>query len=947
MLKHEKVLYLKMLFALLVILATLPIFNYKVSAEQFSWTENDPVVENITPTSPSPQDCEFSQMIEVDGEAALQRVCSTSGGSIRFGMTDYGVPLVSFGYDKKMYKLLGFCSGHKNCLYLPNTDTLISLQSTSTRIYRQLKVYKNFSSNLLKRTNENGTHFEYIPKDYNADFTFTGSLANPVAVGWAYDSVGASENERWLAFEARGKGMMRLDLNNYNLTRFSTLRYSYEYGPYPWTDYVISNDGSQIIQMGDNTPAIAFNLSEACGDSPTDQQIDDIMNLANQCPSRHLNEFIGTKVDQFRYGTNPEFLDSSGGSLKFYAKTTNDSNNVWVTLNAPNYNPPGSQLDYLALGDSYSSGEGDTETSETGQKYYLAGTDVEGDYANGIPREKCHQSWRAYPFLLSDYYNIDPERFETVACSGALIGDISGTESYEGQARGGGTDGGSPRLQGITNTIQFQEDSLEEFIPGRVRQLEFVEVYKPNSITVTMGGNDVGFGGKINDCVNPITGQGTCKWANTNKSLLGKQINGEFNDLVSLYGQLKRKSSLGVKVHVVGYPQIITDNDSVVCGANTGALNKDERVMISSSIEYMNDVIEAAAGKAGVNYIDIENSLLGSRLCEAPHPSVTGIAGFGSQESFHPNHVGNALIAEAIKRQLGSESLLTHTHCPTYSQGDFCPDPNASPPPIHPYFSSAMSGDTKQSRNVDLTKQTVAKNSPHNVKLGAFTLQPGSTASITLHSDPVSLGTVNIPDEGNINTAITIPENIPVGYHTIVVSGKTFSGEPIELTQTILVTGIDPDDLDENGISDTQQACGPFLEASGQDEDYDDIDDACDPEISETKPYRARMGDANKNENPNNIYIERNVKASSYTGISNDYDPDNDGWAIVAQSTKSKNFRKLVDFWVDDNKVPHIKVQIQKTKKTKCKQFTPKSLSQVTNKKIRKLELVLVVQGSC
>ncbi len=105
-----------------------------------------------------------------------------------------------------------------------------------------------------------------------------------------------------------------------------------------------------------------------------------------------------------------------------------------------------------------------------------------------------------------------------------------------------------------------------------------------------------------------------------------------------------------------------------------------------------------------------------------------------------------------------------------------------------------------------------------------------------------------------------------------------------------MVTSTDSDDLDDNGIDDALQPCGAFIVASGQDTDLDGIDDACDPQISsEPELYRVRTGSPsrtynNQPEHEDYLYVERNTRASSITGIVNEYDPDSDGWAIVGVS---------------------------------------------------------------
>src|SRR5690606_18148670 len=98
----------------------------------------------------------------------------------------------------------------------------------------------------------------------------------------------------------------------------------------------------------------------------------------------------------------------------------------WRTIRAAGYVPSTPQLDYLALGDSYSSGEGDIERRSNGSTYYLEGTDVTGDYEKGIPEEKCHVSNRSYPFVLQQSGAVEGDRIQSVACSGAKRADVQG-----------------------------------------------------------------------------------------------------------------------------------------------------------------------------------------------------------------------------------------------------------------------------------------------------------------------------------------------------------------------------------------------------------------------------------------------------------------------------------------------------------------------------------------
>ena len=552
------------------------------------------------------------------------------------------------------------------------------------------------------------------------------------------------------------------------------------------------------------------------------------------------------------------------------------------------------KLDYLALGDSYSSGEGDTEKNNaTGQKYYRQLTDVNEDKKQGIPGEKCHISTRSYPYKLAQYMELKQtgtRQWDTVACGGATIYDLNGSNS-------GGYDGQNDRLRDYADKNTLQKMALNEMIPGRVKQIEFVKKYQPKVITLTAGGNDVDFGKKIKDCVNPFASSETCDWANSEMGTLGSQIRGQFDRLVSLYKEL-RSASPGVKIYAIGYPQFITDKEPANCGLNAGNANVMERRMIVRATQYMNEVIEAAARKAGVKYVDISQALNGGKMCEKHQIYMTGIVGLGEQESYHPNKFGHTMIFVEIAKQLNHESLLTYSKYPTAGDESV----NA---PSSIYFDK---GAPSSVNTTMLANSKPSKGSKQKVALAKNSLQPGSSARVEIRSKPVDLGSYTVSSDGSMRETITIPDNIPAGYHTLFIYGKSASGEDIKITQTLIVTGKDKEDLDDDGVKDANQPCGAFLKTSGKDEDLDGIDDACDPEITDPILYTARNGKSEFNEDEGKIYVFRNTRAAKLTGVNNDYidkssNKDNTE-ALIANSltedTKNLFFSKLIIMKEDD-----------------------------------------------
>ncbi len=933
--KSNRVFILKISSVLCLAIISLLFYTHNVFADQFSWiTDTQPIVESSTKTPSLPTSC-VTTATKIKGVTDPRNVCLSSHGNFKFGLYyDSGSiykGAVSFGFDKQLYPVDGMCGGYyKDCYYIPDQDIMISRYYYSGSTFKTgSALFKDFSTKLSQVKDSFGkvTHYNFPLDSTTPDFV----IGNVPTASYSF-----SDNGQWIVVQAQHPGIVRINTDNFSALKFTNQHHSYGSGYDSLMELSISDNGQWAAVAGRNTTERIYQINEgSCGKVVV--TADDIKDTNyTQCPSKYIPDTLGDKTNGLMLITQPKLSDD-GGRLSLYLGYHDDTKNAVVNLLAPGYIAP--RLDYLALGDSYSSGEGDTATTSTSQKYYLANTDENGDYVKGIPREKCHQSWRAWPFLLADYYQIPEGKFETVACSGAQIGDISAVGTYEGQARGGSTNGNKARLEGLSNTIQLQREALEEFNPGRVRQLNFVNKYKPEAITIGIGGNDVGFSKKIEACVHPISGRGTCDWTNIKRATLGNQIRAQFDKLVILYTKVKSISSPQTKIYAIGYPQFITDTDPAACGLNVGAANKEEREMIVQSTNYMNQIIQAAATNVGVQYISIDDALNGGMLCEDGQEFVTGISDYGNQESYHPNSHGNWKITQKIKQFFGDNNLRNYSTYPSGGDTDIVA-------PTTVYFSEAMAdAEIKNSQNVQMSNEVVSKNTQHFQKIDSYMLKPNSIVTRQLHSDPINLGDIAVNEDGSLDTTFVIPNNISVGYHTIIIKGESYSGEPIELTQTVLVTSDNPNDLDENNIPDQDQACGAFLEASGQDKDFDEIDDACDPEISDVQPYRVRNGNSQKNENPEHMYIERNIHASSVTGISGDYDPDNDNWAIVAQSNKPINSGTPSHFWIDDNnKVPHVSIR---TNDRGCVQFTPRSLKVVKLNKIRKLKLEAKNTNTC
>lgn len=942
------------LFCLLVslIIAPLTIVNDSKADEQISWMQGNlsaELSEGVsTDSSVDNYDCTIQPIRIVNssnGNELQKNICIHDSGDFRYGRyldDNYNERLViSFGNDLRAYNVEGSMP-LKGVIPIPNSHSIIFRENSSN----PLVMYDNFSSQLTQIAQGNSVR-EYKLNDTPMTKRFVESPYGARAVG-------VSNNGKWALVEVIEKGIIRVNLETGEKRFISKQSVNYGFSSIGSMRLAITNDGRHgAILKVDNKTAYIIDMNDSCGRAVTERETYE--NLPNSCDTRDISNTVRSVANgSFSYSIPPTFSDDNG---QLYMWAYNNSVQSRIVVTASGYDPL--RLDYIALGDSFSSGEGDIDRvlTNANTKWYKYKTDDKEDAQNGVPMGKCHVSMRSYPYNLAHSMNLKGNAWNTVACSGAQINDVvpkATNLEYMGQGKDGS---GTPRLKDFANAGSLKADALNEFIPGRVAQIAFVKKYNPKIITLTMGGNDVGFGDKINSCV----WLGSCEYAKLEyRQKLKNELRSMYRELSSLYKNLSDASEGKARIYVLGYPQIINDHKDATC-TSTLNLNADERKMIYNSIEYLNNVIEQAAKRVGVKYIDVESAFGNRKLCENPGSYVTGITGLlgydGNelQESFHPNASGHEALAAAFKAALHSESPLTYVWCSSSTAAtQVCPDESVTedniPTPANGYFDEGQQT-TITFKKAQVTNNQTQKSTSIPLRLGQYSGKPATDFSATLHSDPINLGKLTVNAVGSINAKILIPSTVPVGYHILTLSGQTYSGEPVEYYQTVLVTGTDTADLDENGIVDEQQPCGAFIAASSVDADLDGIDDACDPEVaSQPQLYRIRTGDSGhiystEPEREDYLYVERNVHASSLTGIVGDDDPDGDGWAIVGASQGSLSpVSSVIDtapaanfaiIGEGVNARPYVYIR---TTNHGCTSFTPSKLNRVKPSQIRILK---------
>ena len=753
---------------------------------QISWTDSPPITySSVAVADMGSGFCPDSyQTRSIDGYFDLKQVCVKSSEFISFGVFYTGVSsnraaAVSFKFDSKMHEVGGICEQYSECLYLPQTDTIVVQKRVGYGKYASLAVYKNFLSRLSQVNNGIDLTIKYDFDLSNPDFVFR----NTDGTVWPVGSVGASNNGQWLAVEMGRSGVGLLNLDTLKIRRVSTDRFEYGMGMNPSVEFAVSNDGKTIVVMGMNAGLEVLGISPDCGEDLTDQNSVVIGYLQHPCLWSSINAYAF--ISSFANGYQPKF-DDNGGELSFYAVSYAGEARQ-VVLRANGYTKP--RLDYLALGDSFTSGEGESDDG-----YYQAGTNIE--------YEKCHLSSRSYPYVVAKWSNIDPTFVRSVACSGATTVDVVGNDNrYMGQGKRLGKD--KMNLDSV-NMVLSRYSALDQFIPGRVYQASFVEQYTPKVITIGIGGNDAGFMEVLKTCV----GLGTCDAAGSavGRDKVSLEIKGLFNTLVNTYQQI-HKSSPDSKIYAIGYPNIIDPNGH--CGPILSKLlDKTEREFVYEGITYLNRVISAAASFVGIKYIDIQDSYGDRVLCgdsqSGVMESMNAIAlgddsnmlndsrwlRFIGSESFHPNASGHALVANTIMGTVGN--IMDYSYC---ADGlVICPDQTVVPPEPSSYWAADGDYEYPNQHIADFVydEDKNVSNMKKSIVFGPLSLAPLSSAAVDIYSNRVNLGNFYAAEDGSLNVSVVLPDDLEDGYHTVHLYGTSYSGEAVDLYQVIEINKLEP-----------------------------------------------------------------------------------------------------------------------------------------------------------
>jgi hypothetical protein len=612
-----------------------------------------------------------------------------------------------------------------------------------------------------------------------------------------------SPNGSWAIAETLTGSFVRINLASLDVTRFAPSFAATGISGSFYSNDSITRDGRYAAIQ--NAAADSFKVYDLHGCQ------------SGACANYDFMSFVRQKIPDLKQISHVRFMNDS--VISFQAQTTDPATSGVYALS-----PSGSiphLTDYIALGDSYTSGEGAYD--------YLAGTDTDEDV--------CHLSRNSYPLLLThDLFSAAGGH--SVACSGAVLNDVgSRSQQYRGQVRGGPTLGQLEQEQpGLLSSVKTN------YIPGYIAQHLFVADKLPRVVTVSVGGDDIGFGSIVESCVAPHLSRhisdSTCFDTYEDRAEITQSIDRMVPKWTNLYKQLLSESP-GVQLYAVGYPQIVDDTGT--CALNVH-LNKSELEFSMEAIDYLNEQVAKAASAAGATYVDISQALKGHRLCETASYNVAvngltagkdagmlGIKVFG-HESYHPNALGQQLIEEAILN--GTKNLTSG-------------QPHIASPTAAVILDAPKSGRTLYSvqRTTFALHQSVSAGQSLGIRVDGpeYGLVENSTFSVRLGGSAGRLiGTLPSGPDGSIDGTITIPPGAASGDQPIDLVGRTSSGDPLDITQPIQIHD-GSGDTDGDGVPDDSDNCA-FALNSGQDTDRDGTDDACDGMIGMPVPGTPHAG---------------------------------------------------------------------------------------------------------
>ena len=227
-----------------------------------------------------------------------------------------------------------------------------------------------------------------------------------------------------------------------------------------------------------------------------------------------------------------------------------------------------------------------------GEHYVALGDSFSSGTGTRAPTDGCYRSPYGYPALIASAQQLT---LDYQACSGATTADVHANQ-----------------LGALTDATAY--------------------------VTMTIGGNDVGFADVITECALPGWMSNCYGEIDRSRTILRTEMPGR---LSTLYGSVSAGAP-NATVVIAGYPYLFNGED---CNLATFFSSGEMRELNAGTAE-LDTLIDAQATTAGFTYVDVREPFLGHAVCDDPE----WINGLSSpiEESYHPNRLGNEGYAAAL-----------------------------------------------------------------------------------------------------------------------------------------------------------------------------------------------------------------------------------------------------------------------------------------------------------
>jgi hypothetical protein len=268
-------------------------------------------------------------------------------------------------------------------------------------------------------------------------------------------------------------------------------------------------------------------------------------------------------------------------------------------------------VDYVALGDSYSSGEGVPP--------FDRGTDTRGN--------RCHRSAHAYSRRLAL-----PRlrlRRSFFACSGAVTDNVGHLDAASGQ---------------IGGAVQHPSEAAIQL--GRLSPADWSAT---DMVTLTIGGNDARFGPVLTQCLlNPLP----CHRGRRARRIVRRIAREVKSKVASTYAAIARTAP-NASAFVLGYPQLFPARPRESCPIGKRLLSRAKQRFLRRRGRQLNAVIRRQAAAAGYHFVDVERSFRGHEPCGPKSEWIHALVLRPDRMfSFHPNRRGQAAYARTLGRYI-------------------------------------------------------------------------------------------------------------------------------------------------------------------------------------------------------------------------------------------------------------------------------------------------------